>query len=129
MNKKGSFGLIILSCFALALPYGCSQQPDPPRPVPVSEPHPEHTYYVTGSIHEMNLGHETITFPDLAGKQEFVSYCGICHSLKYITAQPDFSRKTWDAEVTKMVVKYHAPIDSAKCRKIVDYLVAIKGKP
>ena len=77
----------------------------------------------------MNLGHETINFPDLAGKQEFVSFCGICHSLKYITMQPDFPRKTWDAEVHKMVEKYHAPIDSVKSRIIVDYLMAIKGKP
>jgi len=27
-----------------------------------------------------------------------------------------------------MIIKYHAPIDSLNAKKIVDYLVAIKGK-
>ena len=120
------FVLTIIS--VLIASYGCRQQEAAKRPEIVSGPHPEHTFSVTGSVREMNLGHETIEFPQYEGKTEFVNYCGICHSLKYITMQPDFPRKTWDAEVTKMVVKYHAPIDSAKCHKIVDYLVAIKGK-
>jgi hypothetical protein len=85
------------------------------------------TYSEKGSVREMTITPESVEFPEHEGKKEFISYCGICHSLRYVTTQPDFPRKTWDAEVTKMIVKYGAPIDSLNAKKIVDYLVAIKG--
>lgn len=88
---------------------------------------PEHSFSVNGSIREMKISPEVTEFPDHDGKAEFVSYCAMCHSLRYITAQPDFPRKTWEAELTKMVAKYKAPIDSITGKKIVDYLVTIKG--
>jgi sulfite dehydrogenase (cytochrome) subunit B len=89
---------------------------------------PPNTFTINGSVREINIWPENTTFPEHAGKAEFVSYCGICHSLKYISSQPDFPRKTWDAEVHKMITKYNAPIDSVTGKKIVDYLVAIKSK-
>jgi hypothetical protein len=89
---------------------------------------PPNTFTIKGSVREMNIWPEPTSFPEHDGKAEFVSYCGICHSLKYISSQPDFPRKTWDAEVHKMIVKYNAPIDSVTGKKIVDYLVAIKSK-
>jgi hypothetical protein len=42
--------------------------------------------------------------------------------------QPAFPRKTWTAEVHKMVKGYGAPIDPQQEREIVDYLVAWHGK-
>jgi hypothetical protein len=42
--------------------------------------------------------------------------------------QPDFPRKTWQAEVTKMIEKFGAQIDSSNINKLVDYLAMIKGK-
>ena len=89
---------------------------------------PEGTFSIKGSVREMTIPPETPEFPEHPGKSEFVSYCAMCHSLKYITAQPDFPRKTWEAEVSKMIVKYKAPIDSVTGKKIVDYLVMIKTK-
>jgi hypothetical protein len=88
----------------------------------------ENSFSVKGGVHEMTLIQVTPQFPEHEGKAEFMSYCTMCHSLKYISMQPDFSRKTWDAEVTKMIAKYKAPIDTAVGKKIVDYLVAVKGK-
>ena len=90
---------------------------------------PPNTISVNGSVHELNLYPDPAPdFPEHEGRTEFMSYCAICHSLKYVAMQPDFPAKTWDAEVTKMVVKYHAPIDSVTAKKIVAYLVAIKSK-
>ncbi|MCD6013506.1 MAG: hypothetical protein K0Q79_3368 [Flavipsychrobacter sp.] len=103
--------------------YSCNEQPKQQPPVKK----PEHTFSVNGSVREIKISPELTEFPDHAGKAEFVSYCAMCHSLRYVTVQPDFPRHIWEAEVTKMVEKYHAPIDSATCRKITDYLVAIKG--
>jgi hypothetical protein len=121
MNKKRAYIFPVIGVLLLA--FGCSRQTKD-----VSG-QPENTFSVKGSVHEMNLYPEpNPDFPEHEGKAEFISYCGICHSLKYISMQPDFSAKTWDAEVTKMVAKYHAPIDSMNSKKIVAYLVAVKGK-
>jgi mono/diheme cytochrome c family protein len=101
-----------------------------PQPAPVKQepPQPKHSFSVKGGVREMRIDAEMPEFPEGEGKADFVTYCGICHTLKYVNNQPDFPAKIWEAEVTKMVVKYHAPIDSVHAKKIVDYLVAIKGK-
>lgn len=113
--------LIVLMATAIS---ACYQQP------PISRFYlaPQHTYSQCGTVQEMVIQPEEMKFPDGDGKAEFVSYCAICHSLRYIVTQPNFSRATWTAEVHKMTEKYGAPIDSATSSKIVDYLVAIKGE-
>ena len=52
--------------------------------------------------------------------------CGACHSADYVITQPQgpaFKKAFWEAEVTKMIKIYAAPIDEADVPKIVDYLV------
>ena len=119
---KYATGIFLLTCF-VALTYGCKRQE-----VEVNK-NPENTLTVKGSVREMELYPDPPpAFPEHEGKAEFVSYCAICHSLKYISSQPSFPAKIWDAEVHKMIAKYHAPIDSVTAKKIVDYLVAVKSK-
>ena len=115
--------LILFIYFLVFVITGCtSKQTD-------TAPQPENTFTINGNIREMKLYPEPPgAFPEQEGKKEFMTNCAICHSLKYISMQPDFSAKTWDAEVTKMIAKYHAPVDSVTAKKIVGYLVAIKGK-
>jgi mono/diheme cytochrome c family protein len=49
--------------------------------------------------------------------------CQTCHSVDYIATQPPGRGKAfWDAEVTKMIKVYHAPIDEADGRAIAAYL-------
>lgn len=84
-------------------------------------------FTVNGSARHIEVFYDEPQFPDGEGKSLFISNCNICHSLRYISSQPNFPRKTWEAEVHKMVSKYHASIDSDVAVKIVDYLVAIKG--
>lgn len=52
--------------------------------------------------------------------------CGACHSADYIKTHPPMKDKKgfWQAEVTKMIKVYGAPIDDADVGKIVDYLAA-----
>ncbi|WP_314951781.1 cytochrome c [Bradyrhizobium cosmicum] len=52
--------------------------------------------------------------------------CTACHSSDYIATQPPMKDKKgfWQAEVTKMIKVYGAPIDDADIGKIVDYLAA-----
>jgi len=122
MNKKGLYIFLSAASFITVCLNGCKEQS---KPAGIK---PENTFSVNGSVRQMTIQPEIIDFPEHEGKAEFMSYCAMCHSLKYITMQPDFSRKTWDSEVTKMIAKYKAPIDSVVGKKIVDYLVAIKSK-
>ena len=53
--------------------------------------------------------------------------CIACHSADYISTQPrgpKFKKDFWQAEVTKMIKVYGAPIDDADVGKIVEYLAA-----
>jgi sulfite dehydrogenase (cytochrome) subunit B len=53
--------------------------------------------------------------------------CLACHSADYVQTQPrgpKFAKDFWQAEVTKMIKVYGAPIDEADIGKIVDYLTA-----
>lgn len=52
--------------------------------------------------------------------------CSACHSADYVSTQPPMKNKKefWQAEVTKMIKVYGAPIDDADVGKIVDYLAA-----
>jgi mono/diheme cytochrome c family protein len=65
--------------------------------------------------------------PQLAegdGRQEVQSFCAICHSTRYITMQPPLPGTTWEAEVSKMIKTYGAPIPEATAKKITAYLQA-----
>jgi hypothetical protein len=54
--------------------------------------------------------------------------CAACHSLDYIQMNsPGYSATFWDAEVTKMIKVYGAPIDDSDAKAIVDYLKANYG--
>ena len=52
--------------------------------------------------------------------------CTACHSSDYVATQRPMKDKKgfWQAEVTKMIKVYGAPIDDADVGKIVDYLAA-----
>ena len=55
------------------------------------------------------------------GKVE--SNCSVCHSLDYIQMNSPFPNAAlWDAEVTKMIKTFGAPIDDADAAAIKNYL-------
>jgi mono/diheme cytochrome c family protein len=62
------------------------------------------------------------------GLDKVASNCGTCHSLDYIQMNSPFmNAATWDAEVTKMVKAFGAPISDADATAIKDYLKANYG--
>lgn len=81
---------------------------------------------VTGKTIE--LPHLPPDFPPGNGRELFISRCGVCHSLRYITMQPNFPEKTWAKEVDKMIKTYGAHIDKKEAKEIIEYLNSIKGK-
>jgi mono/diheme cytochrome c family protein len=73
------------------------------------------------------LPDETAAFKPGPNLDVVQNNCTACHSADYINTQPrgpKFKRDFWQAEVTKMIKVYGAPIDDADVGKIVDYLVA-----
>ena len=71
------------------------------------------------------LPDETAAFKPGANQDVAVNNCTACHSVDYIQTQPHgpkFKKDFWQAEVTKMIKVYGAPIDDADAGKIVDYL-------
>jgi hypothetical protein len=73
------------------------------------------------------LIHDEPELPPGPGRDVFATQCVICHSPRYVSMQPRFSRKVWKAEVQKMVKAYKAPISEQDEAQIVDYLVANFG--
>ena len=54
--------------------------------------------------------------------------CAACHSLDYIQMNSPFLNAAgWDAEVTKMIKVFGAPIGDADAKAIADYLKANYG--
>jgi len=76
----------------------------------------------------VNIDDYRVNFPLGEGFDEFKAACITCHSLRYIEMQPDFPPKTWETIVNKMRKNFGAPMSDSAATKIVNYLVAVKGK-
>jgi mono/diheme cytochrome c family protein len=73
------------------------------------------------------LPEETAAFRPGPNLDVVKNNCTGCHSADYISTQPQgpkYKKDFWQAEVTKMIKVYGAPIDQADVSKIVDYLAA-----
>jgi hypothetical protein len=73
------------------------------------------------------LPDETAAFKPGPNLEAAQNNCTGCHSADYIATQPrgpKFKKDFWQAEVTKMIKLYGAPIEDADVPKIVDYLAA-----
>lgn len=65
----------------------------------------------------------TIMLKDDPGRDAVMNNCAACHSLDYIQMNSPFpDRKLWEAEVTKMIKVFGAPVDEADAKAIIDYL-------
>jgi mono/diheme cytochrome c family protein len=57
------------------------------------------------------------------GVEKVEGNCSGCHSLDYIVMNSPFPNAAlWDAEVTKMIKAFGAPIDESDAKVIADYL-------
>jgi hypothetical protein len=73
------------------------------------------------------LPEETATFKPGPNLDVVQNNCTGCHSADYIQTQPrgpKYKKDFWQAEVTKMIKIYGAPISDADVPKIVEYLAA-----
>jgi mono/diheme cytochrome c family protein len=57
------------------------------------------------------------------GVEKVEANCASCHSLDYIQMNSPYPNAAlWDAEVTKMIRAFGAPINEADAKEIADYL-------
>jgi sulfite dehydrogenase (cytochrome) subunit B len=57
------------------------------------------------------------------GLEQVEANCGACHSLDYIQMNSPFlTSAAWDAEISKMIKVFGAPISDDDARAIADYL-------
>lgn len=74
---------------------------------------------------DYELPEETAAFKPGPNLDVVQGNCGACHSADYIKTQPrgpKFGKAFWQAEVTKMIKVYGAPIEEEDVPKIVEYL-------
>ena len=89
---------------------------------PIRSPQPQNP------VHAIALPHDEPSLPPGPGREEFVAACVVCHSPRYITMQPRFTRSAWIGEVNKMKDVYGAHISDQTVPEITDYLVFVDGK-
>jgi mono/diheme cytochrome c family protein len=73
------------------------------------------------------LPDETAVFKPGPNLEVVQANCTGCHSSDYVNTQPrkvKSAKDFWQAEVTKMIKVYGAPIEDADVPKIVEYLAA-----
>lgn len=83
---------------------------------------------VKGNVHSVELPASQHEMPAGPNLEVYNANCVICHTNRYVTMQPKFTRKTWEAEVTKMANVYGAPVAPEQQKLIVDYLMSVRGK-
>jgi len=73
-------------------------------------------------------GEQPVSLKDAPGHDLVDNNCAACHSLDYPrTNAPFMDRKTWQAEVDKMINVFGAPIAPDEAKAIVDYLTKNYG--
>jgi sulfite dehydrogenase (cytochrome) subunit B len=81
----------------------------------------------SSQVHSIVLPQYPPEIPQGPNVETYSKGCLICHTARYVSMQPRFSKIVWQSEVTKMVDAYGAPISETDQALIVEYLVAVKG--
>ena len=72
---------------------------------------------------------QRIVLKEGPGRDKVEANCGSCHSIDYIVGNSPFmNRQVWDAEVTKMIKAFGAPISDADAKEITEYLAKNYGQ-
>jgi mono/diheme cytochrome c family protein len=75
-------------------------------------------------------GEQPVPLKKAPGQEVVEANCGACHSLDYIRMNSPFmTPQVWEAEVTKMIKAYGAPIEDNDAKTIIEYLTANYGGP
>ena len=74
-------------------------------------------------------GEKPVQLKNAVGADKVEANCAACHTLDYIPMNSTFlNAAAWDAEVTKMINAFGAPINPGDAKIIGDYLKANYGQ-
>ena len=79
------------------------------------------------SVRSIEIPPMDIELQDGLGRDLTRGYCGICHSLDYITMQPKFPAEKWKAIVNRMIKVLGAPIGEGDAEIITNYITRTYG--
>lgn len=66
---------------------------------------------------------QPVILKDAPGKEVVENNCASCHSMDYIKMNSPFLKgEGWEKEVHKMIEVYHAPVEPADAKAIIEYL-------
>lgn len=74
------------------------------------------------------LPDDPVALPEGPGLQAVIENCTACHSTSTMLQQPQIPREKWEAEVTKMIKLYKAPVDPKAVPQIIDYMIAVQAR-
>ena len=87
-----------------------------------------------GSVYAQGKSVKQITLPNIQtelargdGREKVETLCNICHSVDYITMQPQGTKAQWTATVFKMRKLFGAPVSDANADVIIKYLAEHYG--
>ena len=84
--------------------------------------------FACAGVTAADAGEKPVVLKPGPGLDKVEGNCGGCHSLDYIPMNSPFlNAAEWNAEVTKMIKAFGAPIDDADAKEIVDYLTKNYG--
>jgi len=84
--------------------------------------------FIAASIAVPALAEQAVKLKQAPGVDKVEANCQACHTLAYIPMNsPYLNAATWNAEVTKMIKAFGAPIDDADAKAIADYLAKNYG--
>jgi len=81
----------------------------------------------------ITLNSVTVDLPDSGrmfpgpGSDAINNNCLACHSAGMVLNQPALPKSAWQAEVSKMIQSYKAPVSEEDVAAIVDYLASMKA--
>jgi sulfite dehydrogenase (cytochrome) subunit B len=84
--------------------------------------------FAIGAANAAFADEQAVELKKASGLELVQGNCGVCHSLDYIEMNSPFlAAAGWNAEVTKMIKAFGAPIGEADAKAIADYLAKNYG--
>ena len=116
---------VVVGVIATAVAYLGTREAPQARPAP-----PAPAAAADLPVQTIALPHVEPDPPPGPHRETFIRYCTLCHSTRLVLTQPPFPKAKWEEVVQKMMNPkvYGAPIPAEEKPRIVEYLVAIRGK-
>jgi hypothetical protein len=117
---------VLVGVVATAVAYLGTREDPQARPTPP----PAAAADANVPVQAIVLPHVEPDLPPGPHRETFIRYCTLCHGARLVLTQPPFPKAKWEEIVQKMINPkvYGAPVPAEEKPRIVEYLVAIRGK-